>query len=84
MGKENGLPTGESRKYLSVGLEVKSSGWYLEFPNAYCGHDPIGCNERIGRASIRFEAEKLANAAKFFKEDNYLLERLEAKQKGWS
>ena len=84
LGIESGLPTGKSAAYRKAGITLADGGWNLEFPNAYCGHDPIGCNERIGQASIRFEAEKLAKAAKFFKEDNYLLECLEAKQKGWS
>lgn len=84
LGKESGLPSGMSKKYRDAGIKLADGGWNLEFPNAYCGHDPIGCNERIGRASIRIEAEKLAHAAKVFKEDTYLLEQLEKTQKGWN
>ena len=73
LGKESGLPTGDSAPYKRVGIDLKSSGWYLDFPNAYCGTDPYGMNERIGAASLRMEAERLAKAVKFFKEDEKLL-----------
>ena len=73
LGKESGLPTGDSEPYRRVGIDLKSGGWHLEFPNAYCGHDPYGMNERIGAASLRMEAERLAKAIKFFKEDERLL-----------
>lgn len=33
---------------------------------------PMGCNERIGKAALRIEAERLANAFKVFKEDTVL------------
>jgi len=84
LGIESGLPTGKGAAYRKANIKLADGGWGLDFPNAYCGHDPIGCNERIGKASIRFEAEKLANAVKFFKEDTFLLERLEEQQKGWN
>ena len=73
LGKESGLPTGDSAPYRRAGINLKSGGWHLEFPNAYCGHDPIGMNERIGAAALRIEAERLARAIKFFKEDERLL-----------
>ena len=73
LGKESGLPTGDSAPYRRVGIDLKSGGWHLEFPNAYCGHDPYGMNERIGAAALRMEAERLARAIKFFKEDERLL-----------
>ena len=84
LGIESGLPTGMGAKYRQAGIKLADGGWNIEFPNAYCGHDPIGCNARIGRASMRFEAERLAHAAKVFKEDTYLLERLNERQKGWN
>ena len=62
LGKESGLPTGDSEPYRRVGIGVRDGGWGLDFPNAYCGHDPYGMNERIGAASLRMEAERLAKA----------------------
>ena len=74
LGVESGLPTGKSKAYNDVGLFVQDGGWGLEFPNAYAGHDPIGCNERIGKAALRLEAERFAKALKVLKEDEYLLQ----------
>ena len=73
LGIESGLPTGESAPYNRLGIDVKSGGWHLEFPNAYSGTDPHGVNERIGAAALRMEAERFAKAIKFFKEDEKLL-----------
>ncbi len=84
LGKESGMPTGKGSLYRKAGIKLADGGWDLDFPNAYCGHDPLGCNERIGKASVRFEAERLAHAAKVMKEDTYLLERLAKQQKGWN
>ena len=84
LGIESGLPTGIGAKYRKAGIKLADGGWELDFPNAYCGHDPVDCNERIGRAATRIEAERLANAVKFMKEDTYLLEQLEQSQKGWN
>ena len=79
LGKESGLPTGDSRPYREHGLEVKSNGWHLDYPNAYQGTDPLGMNERIGRATLRMEAERVARAIKFFKEDERLLAEIDKK-----
>ena len=84
LGKESGMPTGKGSLYRKAGIKLADGGWDLDFPNAYCGHDPLGCNERIGKASVRFEAERLAYAARVMKEDTYLLERLAEQQKGWN
>lgn len=83
LGKESGLPVDRSRPYREAGICLADNGWDLDYPNAFCGHDPIGCNERIGRASLRFEAERVAAAAKLFKEDTFLLDELDKYQKGW-
>ncbi len=44
LGIESGLPTGESAPYNRLGIDIKSGGWHLEFPNAYSGNDPYGVN----------------------------------------
>ena len=77
LGEESGLPTGDSKPFTSAGIDLKSGGWHLEFPNAYCATDPYGVNERIGRAALRFESERLAKAIKVFKEDTSLLEAID-------
>ena len=46
--------------------------WGMDVPNWYEGHDHEGVNERIGKASLRMEAERFARAIKLLKEDDYL------------
>ena len=48
--------------------------WYLNFPNGgFCGHDPVGATERIGKLLLRLSAEKAATAARAFKENGAVL-----------
>ena len=62
---------------------MTDSGWGVNFPNAFHGHDPYGCNPRIGRAAVRMEAEHAAHAFKVLKDDENLLRWLDERQKGW-
>lgn len=68
-----GIESGKNQKktaYLNeVGLSMLDGGWSVDFPNEYSGDDPIGCNERIGKASVRLETERLAKALKVLKDD---------------
>jgi hypothetical protein len=58
--------------------------WDFNYPNTFAGHDPVGCNERIGKASIRMASERLAEKLKLFKEDEVMPKLLlEDYQKGW-
>ena len=72
-----------ARYAKEAGIEIKDHGWGLNFPNAFTGHDPVGCNERIGKAALRMQAEKLAHAFKVFKEDENVLKWHQEMQKGW-
>lgn len=75
LGIESGLPVESPIKHLTdAGIITDSYGWYYEFPNEFEGHDPIGCNERIGKAALRLESERIAKAFKLYKEDTVLLE----------
>ena len=56
-----------------AGIQIMDGGWWVNYPHALSGHDPVGCNERIGKAAARMEAERLANAIKVMKEDENLL-----------
>ena len=83
LGIESGLST-HAADYLSeVGIQIMNGGWDINYPNAYHGHDPIGCNERIGKAALRLEAERVANAFRVFKEDEKLLRWHHEMQRGW-
>ena len=73
LGIESGLSTGKADYFSEAGIDIMDNGWSVNFPNAFSGHDPVGCNERIGKAALRMEAERLANAIKVMKEDENLL-----------
>lgn len=83
LGIEDGHPTHDYDKYENSGLRLGNYGWALNFPNTYCGDDPVGVNERMGRAALRFEAENVARMVKLLKEDTFLLEQLAQYQQGW-
>ena len=72
LGIESGKNQHVSDHLVQAGLRIESNGWNLNYPNAYSADDPVGCNERIGKAALRIEAERLAKAFKAFKEDTIL------------
>ena len=75
LGRESGLPQESSIKHLTdAGIITDSYEWFRTFPNWYEGHDPIGCNERIGKAAVRLESERIAAALKLYKEDKSFVE----------
>ena len=59
--------------FKDAGIQIRDGGWWMNFPNAYHGHDPVGCNERIGKAALRVSAEKLARTIAVYKKDENLL-----------
>ena len=61
------------KKYKEAGIEIRDGGWDISYPNGISGDDPVGCNERIGKAALRLEAERLAKAIKVMKEDTDLI-----------
>lgn len=71
LGIEDGHSLGKTKKFSDVGLEV--CGWSMDYPNWFDGDDPYGCNERIGKATLRMEAEWIARALKVLKEDEELI-----------
>ena len=83
LGIESGLSTHAADYLKAVGIEMMDSGWGQNFPFAYHGHDPIGCNERIGKASVRVQSERLARAIKVMKDDENLLRWNAEMQRGW-
>ena len=83
LGIESGLNQHKADYFKEVGITIRDGGWFANYPNAYSGHDPIGCNERIGKAALRVQSERLAKAIKVFKDDQNLLKWQEESQKGW-
>lgn len=77
LGRESGLPKESPIKHLTdAGIITDSYDWFRTFPNWYEGHDPVGCNERIGRAAVRLESERIARAFKSYKEDKAFVETM--------
>ena len=72
LGEESGLNTHASDPYKDYDVKMVDGFWPVDYPNEMCGHDPVGCNERMGRASVRLEAEHLAKNIKMLKEDTQL------------
>jgi N-acetylglucosamine-6-phosphate deacetylase len=66
-----------------AGISIRDGGWDRNFPNRFSGHDPVGCNERIGKAAVRIASETLAKRFKVYKEDENLWNWLQEDQKGW-
>ena len=83
LGIESGLPLDTPNYLKEVGIQIKDYGWGIRYPHAFSGHDPVGCNERIGKAALRLQAEKLARAIKVYKEDENVLKWHNEMQKGW-
>lgn len=83
LGIESGLSRNLTQKYKDAGIQIRDWGWGIDHPYDFDGDDPVGCNERIGKAAIRFEAERFANALKVLKEDEDLLRWHEEQQAGW-
>lgn len=73
LGEESGLSTHASKYLKDAGLSIVDGGWGVDYPNAFTGHDPIGCNERMGKAQIRLETERLAHSLKVLKEDENIM-----------
>ena len=83
LGIESGMNLHLTDYLKEAGIKIMNDGWDINYPNAFSGHDPIGCNERIGKAALRLEAERAANAFRIFKEDENVLRWHAEMQKGW-
>lgn len=69
LGIENGKNRGYTAYLKDAGIEIRDGGWDIDYPDTFCGDAPFGCNERIGKAAVRLESERLAKAYKVYKED---------------
>lgn len=74
LGIEAGISLGITKGYREKGIQIASGGCMINNPVCYSGDDPIGCNERIGAAAMRMEAERAADVFKFIKEDDTLVD----------
>ena len=79
LGTVSGLPTHKGDRFVEAG--VVGPGWGLNFPNSYCATDPVRATARLGKVMLDILAEKVAKAARVFKEDNkYFVEQREKKR----
>ena len=64
----NGLSLGKAAflKPLEVDLAGK---WVANYPDAFNGYHPVGCNEAIGQAFILYATRRLAKIIRALKED---------------
>lgn len=83
LGIESGLSTHKADYLNEAGILMKDSGWAVDFPNKYTGHDPVGCNERIGKCALRIVSEQLAEKLKIIKEEENLLKWNEEFNQSW-
>ena len=84
LGIEDGRCRHKTDYFKDAGIQIRDYGWFEDYPDSYASEvDPVKCNERIGRAALRFEAERVARGFKVFKEDENLLKWQEARQKNW-
>lgn len=73
LGIEDGANRHVADYFQSAGIQIRDWGWDANFPNAFDGDDPVGCNERIGKAALRLEARRFAEAIRVMKEDENLM-----------
>jgi creatinine amidohydrolase len=69
----DGLPTGLTRHLDEAGETFTRFSWGKNYPNAYKGHAPEGCNERIGKATVRVMVENLVRMLRAIKNDDQML-----------
>ncbi|HHW32338.1 MAG TPA: creatininase family protein [Clostridiaceae bacterium] len=69
----DGLSTNKIKHLDEVGLTESTRFWGVNYPNAYHGHPPEGCNKRIGDCCIRIASEQLARVLRVMKEDDQML-----------
>lgn len=74
LGIESGLSNHKADYFAEAGIRIKDGGWGINTPYSFSGNDPVGCNERIGKAALRISAELLAKAVKVYKDDENVLE----------
>lgn len=64
----NGRSTGETRYLTELGVTL-AGGWGATHRHSYNGYDPIGCNQAIGEAFVKYAAERFAKIVRVLKED---------------
>ena len=58
-------------------------GWDVDYPDAYCGHAPIGLTQAIADAAIEIHVERVAKVLKTLKDDSIMDPIIAASRKSW-
>ncbi len=82
LGGDDGAPTNRTAHLREKGLTL-AERWYIEHPTDYSGDDAIGLNERMAKATLRFEIEKFVEAVRAYKNDTEVFKWQAEMQKGW-
>lgn len=74
---ESGMSTHVADPLSDKGIQW-GRAWYANYPNAYCGHAPIGLTQQIANLSMKIAVERTAEVYKTLKDDS-LIESIIAK-----
>lgn len=73
LGIEDGHSLHKTDYLKEAGIHIAAGGWDVDYPNNYCGDDPVDLNPRIAKAAFRLDAERLAEIAAIWKNDTNML-----------
>lgn len=68
---ESGMSTGVADPLSEKGIQW-GRAWHANYPNAYCGHAPIGLTQEIADLAIKISVEKVADVYKTLKDDSIM------------
>jgi creatinine amidohydrolase len=68
---ESGMSTHIADPISENGL-IWGKAWKKNYPNAYCGHAPVGCSRAIGEAAVEIAVERTAKILKLLKDDEIM------------
>jgi len=79
----NGLSRHIADPILDAGIQWPP-GWGLNYPDAYCGHAPIGLTQAIADAAVEISVQRLVEALKVLKDDSVMDPIIAASRKSWT
>lgn len=79
----NGLNQHVSVPISSLGVQWAGI-WNTDYPNAYCGHAPIGLTQAIVDAAVEISVQRLVEALKVLKDDSVMDPIIGASRKSWA
>jgi len=68
---ESGMSTGICDPLSAKGIQW-GRAWHVNYPNAYCGHAPVGLTQPIANLAVKIAVEKVADVYKTLKDDSIM------------